>query len=486
MNLPLILSLLAVTAAAAETRWNLPSQDGVSVLSDDNFAAVVARHPYVFVMFSSPECPHCKKALPELVKLAKKYDDEKKDGVIAILDVHANAATAAKYGVTGFPSFRLFFHGIPIEYKHDRTEKHFAAWLNNRLKDRAEEITTLEAYKKVEGMKLAGLMYLGKKNKRVLTNFQALAAHYVRVPFYYTYLDKVQEDLGVTGDVAMAVYRTFDDGRKVLSAADLTYDVMHQFFENLRLPAVPELDTENAADIFGPQKAAAVLFTDSDTTEAFQAVQKAAKSKKWDLTFAWTNGTSPFGKKVAELLGVTEHHKNELRLMKFGEKELSKYKLATVTEDSLNRFMQDYKDGKLSKYQKSAAPKTDSHAPGKVWEVTGHDFEQLVLSSPQTVLLNIYSHDCKHCEETHQVLEKLAAQLKDHPEIVIAQFNGYANEHPALTVHGYPTIKLFRKGRKSEPVDFRGNRTLRNLGDFLKREMGSEWKAVVQVDDESL
>jgi protein disulfide-isomerase A1 len=487
MKTALVLSLLAVFSTAAEqTRWNLPSREGVSVLSDNNFNDVITKHPYVFVMFTSPNCPHCNSAHPEMAKLAKNFDSQDKEAVVAEVDVVDSPAIANKYDVSAFPSYKLFFHGIPIDYKMGRSEKHLAAWLIHRIKERANEITKLEAYQKVSDFKVAAVLYLSKKNKKVLNNFQALAATHVRVPFFYTYLDEVQTDLGVTGDFALGVFRKFDDGRKVLSTNDLSYDTMFQFLENVRMPALPELSEDTGADIFGQKKTTVILFTDSEETDAFKEVQKLAKTKKHSLLFTWTNLKSTFAKKIAELMGVTDDHKDQLRLLNFGENDLEKFKLEQITEESLKKFISDFEAGKLPRYQKSSDAKTDSHRAGRIWEVTGDDFEKLVLSSPKNVLLNVYSHNCKHCEETHKVLEKLATHLKDHPDVVVAQFNGFTNEHPALNIHAYPTIKLFKKGRKSEPVDFRGTRNLRNLTEFLKRELGSQWKNDLVIDDESL
>ena len=485
MKMFVTLLLVASALAATETRWNLPSDEGISVLSDSSFQDFVATHKYVMVMFTSPECPHCKKAHPEYVKVAKKFDDEKLDAVIAELDVVANPQTAAKFGVSAYPTFKYFFHGIPIDYHHDRSEKHMSAWLTHKMKDRAVEITKMSVFKKLSEQKVSVVLYLAKKNKKLLTQFQALAASFHRIHFGYTYLDEVQADLKLESDSAMIVFRSFDDGRKILSNDELTYDSMHRFLDAVRMPVVPDLTQENAGDVFGKNKGCVLLFGDSEETPEFKAFNKVAHSKKYDMRFAKASIKEGFGKKIAELMGVSEEHLNQVRILKFGEGQAEKYRLESVTEESLIKFMDDFKAGKLSTYLKSEHPH-GQQKKGQVWHVTSQDFEKLVLTSPDNVLLMVYSHDCVHCHELSPILDKLATRLASIPDLIIAKFNGYKNEHPSINVHAYPTLRLFKQGKKFETVDFRGTKKFKEITDFLKRELGPQFHVPLNLDDDSL
>ena len=38
-----------------------------------------------------------------------------------------------------------------------------------------------------------------------------------------------------------------------------------------------------------------------------------------------------------------------------------------------------------------------------------------------------------------------------------------ANEHPSLNIEGFPTLKLYKPGSSSEPVDYQGDRSLDDL-----------------------
>lgn len=488
MNRAVLCLLLATAALASEslTKWKVPSNEHVSVLSDANFQDFIFSHRYVMVMFTSPECPHCKAAHPEYAYLAKKFEkDDKQEAVIAELDVVANPKTAQRYNLGGYPTYKFFFHGIPIDYNVDRTERHMNLWIKARVKDRAVELTSLDQYEQAKEAKLAAVLYMGKKNKRLLTSFNALAATFVRGKFYYTYMDEIQAEHKVKEDSALILLRGFDDGHKVLSMEDLSYETMLRFYNSLKLPLVAELTEETGSHVFGREKEAVLIFAESEDSDAFRAFKKVADSKKFAINFARADPKSTLGKKMAELVGLTPEMLNQVRLLKFSQGQVDKYRLDQVTEDSLAKFLTDYKAGHLKTYLKSDKPAPKAEA-GAVQTVVGENFEQLVFSSTPHVFLMVYSEDCKHCEEVKPKWEQLASKVRDMPNLVIARMNGATNEHPALEVKHYPVFKLYPKGDKGSPIDFKGRRSLKEFATFLERHVGSDWRTVVTIEDDSL
>lgn len=488
MNRVFACLLLAATLAAAEstTKWGTPSNDNVSVLTDANFQDFIYSHKYVMVMFTSPDCPHCKSAHPEYAYMAKKYlQDETAEAVIAELDVIANPKTALKYQVTGYPSFKFFFHAIPIDYNMARAERYMNLWVQARCKDKATELTSLEQFGKLKTTRMATVLYMGKKNKRLLTSFQALAATYIKDKFFYTYLDEVKDEENIGESFGLILIRGFDDGNKVLSSEDLTYETMQKFYSSLRLPLVPELVSETGSLVFGKDKVAVLMFADRDDTPEFEVFQKVGRAKKHNINFARANFTSNLGKKMAELTGVTSEQQHQVRLLKFDQGHLRKYRLDTVTEESLGKFVDDFVAGKLQTYLKSDPPAPKAQ-PGSVQTVVGQDFEKLVFESPANVFLMIHAHDCKHCDEVTPIWAKLASKTKDVPNLVIASMNGVTNEHPTLEVAHYPTFKLYPRKSKGSPVEFKGKRSLKEFAEFLEHHLGSDWKSVIQIEDDSL
>jgi thioredoxin 1 len=83
----------------------------LSSVTDDDFAAQVLEADVpVLVDFWAAWCPPCRVMHPILDELAGDRDDLR----VVSIDVEANQATAARYGVLSMPTFLLFRDGEPV------------------------------------------------------------------------------------------------------------------------------------------------------------------------------------------------------------------------------------------------------------------------------------------------------------------------------------------------------------------------------------
>ena len=79
--------------------------------TDDRFDAdVLESERPVLVEFTAAWCPPCRVMAPILTEL----DADREDLDVVALDVDANPATAARFGVLSMPTFLLFRHGRPV------------------------------------------------------------------------------------------------------------------------------------------------------------------------------------------------------------------------------------------------------------------------------------------------------------------------------------------------------------------------------------
>ena len=80
-----------------------------------------------------------------------------------------------------------------------------------------------------------------------------------------------------------------------------------------------------------------------------------------------------------------------------------------------------------------------------VLHITEANFEEQVLHSPQTVLLDFWASWCGPCRMLSPIVDEIAAE---HPEIRVGKVN--VDEEPALAarfgVMSIPTLLVFRGG----------------------------------------
>jgi len=102
-----------------------PADSKVVTLSgEDEFTRVLGRSRVALVEFYAPWCGHCKKLAPEYTKAAAALIDDRV--LVAKVDAtdDANKAVKAKFGISSFPTLKIFLNGEYSEdYDGGRTEK---------------------------------------------------------------------------------------------------------------------------------------------------------------------------------------------------------------------------------------------------------------------------------------------------------------------------------------------------------------------------
>lgn len=468
----MIFAILLASFVAAETgKWGVEEQDEVAVLTKDNFADFIKRHKFAFVKFYAPWCGHCKSMAPSYSKLAKRMKEEEKGVPIAKVDSTVETSLGEQFGIKGFPTLKFFIDGEPVDYNGAREEEAIYNWIQKKTGPSTTELTDIAELEELQKKNIAVLLVTTSENTAALNAFNNVAAGIDDVSFHYTFSTDVKAKLGLTDSTTFVVLRNFDDGNKLLGGDNLTAEGMKSFLQANKHALVMAFEQEAAERIFGSESPAVFYFSDDQDTEGLKVFKAVAKKfAGGDLVFSHSTITTGLGARLSEFLGITPKDAGSARIIKFNNGNLLKYKLDTLTEEGLTNFVDDWKNDRLTAYFKSEAIPESNDQPVKV--IVGNSFEEMVIESEKYVLLEAYAPWCGHCKQLEPIYNELATKLANVSDLTIAKMDATANEHPTLNIRGFPTIKFFKKGDKTNPMDFAGERTLDGFIAFLEKEMG--------------
>jgi len=119
-------SYVVNTVSAVET------DEGVLVLTDDNFDEEIKKHDNLLVEFYAPWCGHCKKLAPEYAAAAEVLGKRDPPLFLAKVDATEEKALGERFAIQGFPTLAFFKNGEKTEYTGGRTADTIVSWITKK------------------------------------------------------------------------------------------------------------------------------------------------------------------------------------------------------------------------------------------------------------------------------------------------------------------------------------------------------------------
>ncbi|GMH00329.1 hypothetical protein Nepgr_002168 [Nepenthes gracilis] len=116
MSLAFVSAILYYSFLTSISADQIAIDGRVIELDESNFDSAISSFDYLLVDFYAPWCGHCKKLSPELDAAAPVLAGLKEPIVIAKVNADKYTRLASKYDIDGYPTLKIFMHGVPTDY----------------------------------------------------------------------------------------------------------------------------------------------------------------------------------------------------------------------------------------------------------------------------------------------------------------------------------------------------------------------------------
>ncbi|XP_029870129.1 protein disulfide-isomerase A3 [Aquila chrysaetos chrysaetos] len=469
----LLLPLLALAVRASD----------VVELSDADFESGLAERPgLVLVEFFAPWCGHCKRLAPEYESAATRLK-----GIVPLVkvDCTANSNTCNKYGVSGYPTLKIFRDGEEAgTYDGPRTADGIVSHLKKQAGPASVALNSVADFEKFVSDKDASVVgFFGDASGDAYSEFMK-AANNLRDNYRFAHttedqlVQKYEEDgEGIVLFRPPRLTNKFEDSSIKYTEDKITSGKIKKFIQENIFGICPHMTEDNKDLIQGKDLLVAYYDVDYEKNakgsnywrNRVMMIAKKFLDAGHKLSFAVASRKT-FGHELSEFgldSSVGEAPVVAIRTAK-GDKYVMQEEFSRDGK-ALERFLQDYFDGNLKKYLKSEPVPESNDGPVKV--VVAENFDEIVNAEDKDVLIEFYAPWCGHCKNLEPKYKELGEKLSKDPNIIIAKMDATANDVPSpYEVRGFPTIYFAPAGKKQSPKKYEGGREVSDFISYLKRE----------------
>ncbi|OVA20344.1 Thioredoxin-like fold [Macleaya cordata] len=457
---------------SAEAEVLSKAQRIVPELNIDNYKRVIDGNEFVLVLGYAPWCFRSAELMPQFAEAATVLNKMGNPILLAKIDAERYPKAASVLGIKGFPTLLLFVNGSSQEYTGGFTAEEIVIWARKKT---GVPVTRLNSITEAEDFVLKNRMFvIGLFEKFEGNDYEEFAKAAIadnEIQFAEASDSKVAKvvfpDIKTKGLFLGLVksepetHVTFED--------TFTKDKILQFLEYNKFPLVTTLTELNSVRVYSsPVKLQVFVFAEADDFKnLLEPLQDVARKFKSKILFVYVDiAEDNLAKPFLTLFGLEESKKAVVTA--FDNKIHTKYLLESdPTATNLEEFCLGLLHGTLPPYFKSEPIPSNENAT--VQTVVGRTFDDLVLNSPQHVLLEVHAPWCNDCEAMSKQIEKLAKHFKGLDNLIIARIDASSNEHPKLQISDYPMLLFYPSGDKSNPIKLSAKSSAKDLAIFINK-----------------
>ncbi|KAM6900800.1 protein disulfide-isomerase A4 [Xenentodon cancila] len=460
-----------------------PPPEATLVLTKDNFDDTVNNADIILVEFYAPWCGHCKRLAPEYEKAAKELSQRSPPIPLAKVDATVEPEIASRFGVSGYPTLKIFRKGKAFDYNGPREKHGIVDYMGEQAGPPSKQV---QAAKQVQELMKDGddalIVGVFSSDQDAAYEIYLEACNLLREDFTFrhSFSAEVAKLLKASpGQIVIVQPEKFrskyEPAARTLAVKDSTsVSEVQEFFQKYSIPLVGHRKPSNDAKRY-TKRPLVVVYYGIDFSFDYRKATQFWRSKVLDVANDFPEYTFAIADEedyAEELksLGLSESGEEvNVGLMSEGGK---KFAMEPDDFDSevLRDFVTAFKKGKLRPIIKSQPVPKSNNGPVKV--VVGKTFDEIVMDTKKDVLIEFYAPWCGHCKKLEPDYLALGKKYKEEKNLVIAKMDTTANDVPndSYKVEGFPTIYLAPSNAKQSPVKFEGgDRTVEGLSKFLEQ-----------------
>ncbi|KAL7086323.1 hypothetical protein ACP275_14G332300 [Erythranthe tilingii] len=350
-----LLFLLSPAITSSENQFNLDGK--VLELDDSNFDAAISKFDFIFVDFYAPWCGHCKHLAPELEKAAPILAGLNQPIAVAKVDADKHRKLASKHDIDGYPTLKIFMHGVPTEYYGPRKADLLVTFLAKYF---APDVTVLSSdaaindFTEAAGSNFPIFIGFGLNESTVLD----LAVKYKKKAWFSVakdFSDEIMTSYDFEKIPALAAIHPVYNERSTFYGP-FEEKFIEDYIKQSLLPLVLPISRDSLKSLKDDQRKVVVTILEDETEEKSKEVLevlKAAASANRDLIFGyvgfkqWGDFAQSFEVDKKTLLPkiVVWDGKEEYASVVDSESTIDGRGDDTSTQ--VWRFMKDYREGRV-------------------------------------------------------------------------------------------------------------------------------------------
>jgi len=476
----IFLLLLSLTPMHCKTEYE--KDEGLLVLTKDNYDTAVEEFDHLLVYFWAPWCGHCQALGPELVKANQMLIEEDSNIRIGQVNGVEEKELLEKYKVEGYPKLFFYRNHEKIPYTGRRMAPEIKEWLEFKVSQQVKTLNSLEEVNTfIAENEVAAVGYF-KEDTKEKKGYQDACIDYDDYGVHYPIgITDNAEALATVGlDNGVVLHVKFEE-KPIPYSGEYTIQKIRDFITVNALPSVTEMSHDNAQKLFkAPNDGKShLLVFHNKSVDTFQSememLSKVGKEFKDKVLFVSVNVNENDHRRMIEFLGVRHRINNDtfpsMRIVQLPGSAAApiRYKPddTTVSEDNVRKFVSDYIDGKVARdYFVEPLPKDWDSKESKYITAVNHN--EFIETKDSNVLVMYFAPWCGHCKVLMPVWEDLAAKYKDKG-VRVGKMDATMNEIEGMAgIYSFPTIRLYKKdGTQSE---YNGERTVEGITKFIESD----------------